>query len=96
METTFASPEEALAALSNPQDPAWGAAFAYLAGHPDTAALMIETFRDTLEQLGVEPSGNDPATGVPAFSLADVARAMGIPPEQLEQAVDHAAPDPER
>ena len=48
---------------------------------------MIETFRETLEELGIPPTGTDPATGEPAYALADIARAMGVPERDLGQAV---------
>ena len=90
MEKDISSLQEAIDTLANPQDPNWGQAFAFLSRHPDTAAMMIETFRDTLAQMGLEASGVDSTTGQPAFSLADMARAMGVPAEQLERAVDQA------
>lgn len=73
--------------MSNPSSSDWGAAFHFLSAHPKTAQLMLETFRDTLDQMGVTPSGNDALTGASAYSLADMARAMGIPEEQLDEAV---------
>ena len=80
------SPEhdQAFAALANPADPNWGAAFALLADQPETARFMLETFAETLEQMGVVPSGVDPASGEPAYSLDDVARALGVPGAELE------------
>ena len=79
--------------LSNPEDPSWAEAFSFLAQQPETGQLMIETFRDTLQQMGVEPSATDPVTGEPSYGLADIARAMGIPAEQLETAMEKAARD---
>jgi hypothetical protein len=79
----FASPEAALAVLSDPREPRWADAFAYLSAHPDTGASLLEAFRDTLAQLGVEPGGVDPVTGEPVYSAADVARAMGLPDAAL-------------
>ena len=95
MTTPFASVEDAFQALGDPGSPAWGAAFAYLSSQPETATLMIETFRETLEELGIPPTGTDPATGEPAYALADIARAMGVPERDLGQAVAAApgAPD---
>ena len=87
MSEKFGSIEEALAALANPGTPAWAEAFGFLARHPDSAALMLRTLRETLEQMGVEPSGTDPVTGEPGYSLADVARAMGIPEADLDRAI---------
>jgi hypothetical protein len=54
---------------------------------------MIETFRETLEELGIPPTGTDPVTGEPAYALADIARAMGVSERDLGQAVA-AAPGP--
>jgi hypothetical protein len=90
MTTTFDSIEAAFTALSDPSRPDWGDAFRFLAAHPETAQLMLETFQETLEQMGVEPSGTDPVTGAPAYNLADVARAMGIPQADLDAAVQGA------
>lgn len=92
MTTSFDSVEAAFTTLSDPTDPAWAEAFGFLARQPETAQLMIETFRETLEQMGVEPSGTDPAMGGPAYNLADIAKAMGIPPGELEIAVSDGAP----
>lgn len=83
----FATIEAAFATLADPSDPSGGAAFAFLAAHPETAALMIETFRETLEQEGVAPSGTDPITGEPAFGLREIAQAMGVPEADLDAAV---------
>ena len=88
MSEKFSSIEEAFATLANPASPEWAEAFGFLAGHPDSAALMLETFRETLEQMGVEPSGTDAVTGEPKYSLADVARAMGIPEVDLDRVVN--------
>ncbi len=93
MTTPIASVEDAFQALGDPGNPAWGAAFAYLSAQPDTATLMIETFRETLEELGIPPTGTDPATGKPAYALADIARAMGVSERDSGQAVA-AVPGP--
>ena len=77
-------------ALATPATPDWGAAFAYLSRHPETAEMMLETFRETLAHMGVAPTGTDPQTGEPAYSLEDVARAMGVSEEDLDVAVDEA------
>ena len=45
---------------------------------------MLETFAETLAELGVAPSGVDPASGEPAYSLDDVARALGVPGAELD------------
>jgi hypothetical protein len=90
MRSTFASVEDALLTLSNPEDPQWAAAFSFLASHPDTAELILETFRDTLEEMGAEAGRVDPLTGEPVYSLADVARALGIPESALENAFSEA------
>ena len=90
MTSKFDSIEEAFMALASPGSPDWADAFAFLSRHPRTTQVMLETFRETLEQLGVEPSDTDPVTGEPAFSLADVARAMGVPAEDLEHSVEQA------
>lgn len=87
----FDSIEAAFATLADPDNPAWADAFSYLAQQPETGQLMIETFRETLEQMGIEPTSKDPASGEPAYSLADIARAMGVPPEELEIAMETAA-----
>jgi hypothetical protein len=84
----FSSIEDAFAALAKPGSPEWAEAFSFLARHPDSAALMLQTFRETLEQMGVEPSGTDPITGEPGYSLAHVARAMGSPEDDLDLAVN--------
>ena len=84
MTDTFTNPEQALQALSDPSSANWLAAFAYLSQHPETAELMLETFRETLEQMGIAPSGVDEQSGEPAYSLRDVARAMGIPESDLD------------
>ena len=95
MTRTFDSIEAAFMALSDPSRPEWGEAFRFLSGHPDTAQLMLETFQETLEQMGIEPSDTDPVTGAPAYSLADVARAMGIPQADLDEAVKDAGEAPD-
>jgi hypothetical protein len=87
MSQTFESIDEAFNPLGNPSAPAWGAAFAYLCAHAETAELMLETFRETLETMGVEPSGTDAATGEPSYNLKDIARAMGMPESDLDAAV---------
>lgn len=74
-------------ALSDPSSLAWGDAFRFLSSHPETARVMLETFQETLEQMGVSPSGTDPDTGAPAYSLNDVARAMGVPAADMDEAV---------
>lgn len=84
MTSPIDTPDQAFAALANPGDPNWGAAFALLASQPETAQLMLEAFAETLEQLGVVPSGIDPASGLPAYSLDDVTRALGVPMAELD------------
>jgi hypothetical protein len=84
MTNPFESLDQAFAALANPSDPNWGVAFALLAEQPETAQLMLDTFAETLEELGVPPSGIDPASGQPAYSLDDVARALGVPGTELD------------
>lgn len=91
MTPPFDSLDAAFMVLSDPEDPAWADAFSFLAQQPETGQLMIETFRETLEQIGVAPSGTDPATGEPSYGLADIARAMGVPAETLEDAMEKAA-----
>jgi hypothetical protein len=97
MAKPFSSIEEAFAALANPGDPRWGAAFAFLSAHPDTASLMVESFRETLEQVGIAPTGTDPDTGEPSFGLRDIARALGVPEADLDAAATAGtrAPDEE-
>jgi hypothetical protein len=90
MSEHFGSLEEALLALSNTDSPDWVRAFNYLAAHPETARAMADTFRETLEQMGVEAGGVDPQTGEPVYALADVARALGVPQADLDAAVAEA------
>jgi hypothetical protein len=80
----FETIDQAIAALADPADPNWGAAFGLLADHPGTAQFMLETFAETLAEMNVVPSGIDPATGEPAYSLDDVARALGVPGAELD------------
>ncbi|MCG6862273.1 MAG: hypothetical protein LJE70_13510 [Chromatiaceae bacterium] len=80
--------EDALATLADPSNPRWADAFEFLSGHPDTARLMLETFQETLEQMGVEPTGVDPVTGDPAYRLKDVARVIGVAVSDLEDAME--------
>ena len=91
MQRPFDNLDAAFTTLSNPEDPRWADAFSFLAQQPDTAQLVMETFRETLEQMGVEPTGKDPFTGEPSYSLADVARAMGVPADALDDAMAQAA-----
>lgn len=93
MTDTFDSPDSALTVLSDPGNPDWLSAFAYLSRHPQTAQLMMETFRETLEQMGIEPSGTDPVSGEPSFTLRDVARAMGLPETELDVAIEESRQD---
>ena len=93
MTETFESPESALMALSDPASPDWLSAFAYLSQHPQTSQLMMEIFRETLEQMGIEPSGTDPVSGEPSFTLRDVARAMGLPETELDLAIEESRQD---
>jgi hypothetical protein len=90
MSIQFKSVEEALMALATPGTQEWSAAFAYLTHHPDTSQMMLETFQETLQQMGVAPTGTDPATGEPAYSLEDVARAMQISEADLDGSVTQA------
>ena len=90
MSTEFDSVEAAFMTLANPGSPDWADAFSFLSRHPRTLQMMIETFRETLEQMGIEPTDTDPATGEPTFGLSDVARAMGVPAEDLEPPVEPA------
>jgi hypothetical protein len=90
MSKEFDSLEAAFMVLSDPSDPDWGEALHLLIQHPETSEMMIETFRETLEQMGVEPSSVDPVTGDPTYSLKDVARAMGIPDAELDVAVEES------
>jgi hypothetical protein len=90
----FASLEEALNALADPESPRWLAAFAWLSRHPETAELILETFRATLVEMGVRPTGADPATGEAVFSLEDVARALGLSEAELDQAATEAGRPP--
>jgi hypothetical protein len=80
---SFESIDELLLVLSDPSRPDWGEAFGYLSTHPQTAGLVMEVFQETLSQLGVQPSGRDETTGEAQYSLADVARALGVPEDAL-------------
>lgn len=93
MTTPFDSIETAFAILGDPEDPRWAAAFSFLAMEPDTGQLMIEAFRETLEQMGIEPTGTDATSGEPAYVLADIAGAMGVSAEDLEAAMASTHPD---
>lgn len=84
MSYQFPSPEAALAVLADQNDPQWGAAFAYLVAHPATAALMLEVFQETLDQLGVTPSGRDPTSDEPIYTLEDIALALGVSVKDIE------------
>lgn len=84
MSYQFSSPEAALSVLADQNDPQWGAAFAYLVAHPETAALMLEVFQETLDQLGVTPSGRDPTSGEPIYTLEDIAQALGVSVEDIK------------
>jgi len=90
MTVKFDSVETAFLILADPQSPDWGDAFRFLSDHPRTGQVMLDTFRDTLEQMGVEPTDRNPITGEPAFSLKDVARAMGVTAEALDLSVEAA------
>jgi hypothetical protein len=91
MSNSFESVEAAFMALSQPGSPEWAQAFSFLAAHPDTAQMMLDAFQDTLKEMGAEASGVG-ADGEAVYSLVDVARAMGIPEAELDQAMD-ASPD---
>jgi hypothetical protein len=93
--TEFDSIESAFLALADPGSPDWADAFSFLSQHPRTTQMMLDAFRETLEQMGVEPTDRDPVTGEPAFGLADVARAMGVPAADLEVSVERAKGGPE-
>lgn len=86
--------QSAFLTLSDPSSPGWGDAFRFLAAQPETAEMMLETFRETLEAMGVEPAGRDAVSGEPAYSLSDVARAMGISENDLGEAAQAAAAGP--
>jgi hypothetical protein len=87
---TFDNPQQALDALSDPGGPDWARAFAFLCAHPETSAMMLETFRDTLQGMGVEPGGTDPQTGEPVYTLSDVSKALGIPEADLDATIDES------
>ncbi len=53
---------------------------------------MVETLRETLGQMGFEPSDTDPLTGEPAYCVRDIPRAIGVPETDLETAMAHAEP----
>lgn len=93
MATAFGSLEDAFAILAEPDHPRWAEAFSYLAMEPDAGQLLIEAFRDSLEEMGVEPSAQDPVTGEPAYALADIAAAVGVSAEDLESAMAAAKPE---
>lgn len=85
MSSPSLSLEDALAVLGNPEDPRWLQAFSVLARHPETAAAIQATFRETMEEMGLRPSGVDPASGEPVYNADDIARALGIPEGELER-----------
>jgi len=89
---SIASLEQALAVLSDPSDARWGEAFRFLALHPEAGPVVLEALGETLDQLGVEPSGTDPATGEPVYRLEDVARAVGLPESALDAEAEDAPP----
>jgi hypothetical protein len=88
----FESADEALSVLSDRSDPLWGEAFQFLLDHPRTAELMRESFRATLAQLGVDPSGVDPDTGEPIYGLREVAGTLGMSEADLESAPKEPKP----
>lgn len=53
------------------------------------ARVMIETYRETLEQMGVSPTGTDPVAGEPSFGQQGIARALGVPRSDLDSAVSN-------
>ena len=87
MSAPFESVEEMFLRLSDPTHTSWPDAFRFLYTHPETAGPMMHAFRDTLSQLGVEPSGKDPATGESIYSLSDVAQVFGVPMDDLGAAI---------
>ena len=93
MNKTFDSPEEAFAALANPGSPEWAQAFTFLFTHPDTSGVMLETFRETLKEMGAESSGIDPHSGEPVYTLSDVSKALGIAETDLGGAMDDIRTD---
>lgn len=94
MSTKFDSVEAAFMTLADPRSPDWTDAFSFLSRHPRTTQMMIDNFRESLEQMGIEPTETDPVTGEPTFGLGDVARAMGVSEEDLELPVER--PNKER
>lgn len=86
MTDPFKTVEDAVAVPGDPSNALWADAFRFLCDHPETAREMLETFQETLAQMGVEPCGVDPATGEPGFRLEDVAPAMGVPTADLDRA----------
>jgi len=84
MDQRFQSVEAAIAALATPSSPEWMAAFGFLAQHPETAELIVATFAETLEQMGVRPTGRDASTGEPVYRPEDVPLALGLPSSALE------------
>lgn len=92
MQDAISSIQEAFETLADPSNPRWATAFAFLTSHPETAALMTETFRETLGQMGIAPSGTDPLTGEPVYGVRDVALAMGVPEADLDAALSEVDP----
>jgi hypothetical protein len=45
---------------------------------------MHKIFAETLEQMDVLATGIDPASGQPAYSLNEVARALGVRGAELD------------
>ncbi len=88
MNRSFDNIEAAFEVLSNPGSPQWAQAFAFLFTHPDTSEMMLETFQETLRDMGAEATGTDPVSGEPVYTLVDASKALGIAETELGGAND--------
>jgi hypothetical protein len=88
----FDSIGNAFAVLADPGNPRWTEVFGFLAMEPETGQIMIEAFRKSPEGMGTEPTGTDPVKSGPAHALVDIARAMGVPAEDLDRAMAATQP----
>ena len=92
MNAPFDSIGTAFSELADPGNPRWTEVFGFLAMEPETGQIMIEAFRESPEEMGTEPTGTDPVKSWPAHALVDIARAMGVPAEELDRAMAASLP----
>lgn len=76
--------------ISDPSSPGRMEAFAFISKQPETAQLMIKTFSDTLVEMGIEPSGVDETTGEATYNVSDIAKAMGVPEDELGESMNES------